>query len=533
MNTAWAPIIQSLMPQAVPVEHLLTSLAATMTPTVDSLINRLLPLTSSQPLAALAKAGVLEAVVVSSTALNTSSSNSSANQQAPAFSITVKVNQQLLELTSPLPLAQGARIQLSVGPNNTVQIISVAQAGGNSQQLAKPLAEALLRQPVVANPARSQAGSGNKPISNSGNPAVSPTTTSPATINRLAVEQSLRQSLPLQQPPDKLLPLLQQLASEAPAQWPKALTNNLAVLLQQFPRADQLQHTAGLQQALSNSGLFFEAKLNQQLAAAASNTGSQPAAGGNTSAPINYDIKGLLQRLVGQINKVSNSSAAASSATTNSPAALPPLLTAASRPEQPSIASYIPQPLPELLNNLQLPLTNTASKPQNNTDVVLRQLGQQLIASLARSQMNQLETLISRQAGTADQPAAVNSWTLETPILQGNHIDNLSVRIEQQQQQDTTDTENKQSGKLWVVMLAFDLHQLGKMNVQLKIVGQTVSATVWTEQQHTHHEALQQIQTLKDNLQKLGVTVKQIDCQLGLPMNSSQPLYTQLVDVHT
>ena len=82
-------------------------------------------------------------------------------------------------------------------------------------------------------------------------------------------------------------------------------------------------------------------------------------------------------------------------------------------------------------------------------------------------------------------------------------------------------------------MLAFDLHTLGKMNVQLKILDQSVSAKVWSQLEHTHQTVKQQIQGLKGNLEKVGVNVKQVECQLGLPAKSQIPIYNQLVDIRT
>ena len=82
-------------------------------------------------------------------------------------------------------------------------------------------------------------------------------------------------------------------------------------------------------------------------------------------------------------------------------------------------------------------------------------------------------------------------------------------------------------------MLAFDLHALGKMNIQLKVIEKSVSATVWSQLENTHREVLREITGLKTNLEKIGVNVKHVDCQLGLPPKQNIPIYKQLVDIRT
>ena len=133
---------------------------------------------------------------------------------------------------------------------------------------------------------------------------------------------------------------------------------------------------------------------------------------------------------------------------------------------------------------------------------MLRQLSGQLLASLARTQLNQLETLATRQQNTPDNQGPINSWTLEIPIIHGKNIDNLDVRIDQHLVDEEQDGSNKNGQDLWTIMLAFDLHKLGKMNVQLKVIDMSVSATVWSQLENTHLEVKREINGLKLNLEK-------------------------------
>jgi hypothetical protein len=531
IQAAWAPLVQQILTTVnADAVNQAQSTAPAMNSTIDSLINQLSSLSTdnTNKLAALAKAGLLEGQVLSSKAItntnNSSSAQTSVNQQTQ-FIVNIKVNNQLLELISAKSLAAGTQLQLVVKPDNTVTIVNITEPGNKAT--ASPSQDKTnnstlpLRQPLTK---LSKALNNDSLNTIKSSPPVNTAEAKPTTNLRpnthSIIEQNLRQTLPLQQPVEKLLPLLQQLSKQSPPQWPRSLTKNLDVLLKQFPSAKQLQQPAGVKQAIYNSGTFFEAKL----ASLRVNTNNPNPTIQNSSKTINYDIKGLLQRIVGQINKSAEANKTTSTRTTS---------TNQSTHNQAQTPIYTPQALSELLSNLQKPTTTKVENSDKNADILLRQLSNQLIASLARSQTNQLETLLHRRASAPDQQAPSNSWSVETPIVQGNHIDNLSIRIDQRAKEDGSDRDKSEQSKQWTVMLAFDLHQLGKMNVQLKIIDQTVSATVWTEQQHTHQQAQQEVQQLKKNLQKVGVNVKKIDCQLGLPTNNTQPLYNKLVDVRT
>ena len=111
--------------------------------------------------------------------------------------------------------------------------------------------------------------------------------------------------------------------------------------------------------------------------------------------------------------------------------------------------------------------SSTGSSNDRNVDVLLRQLSGQLFANLARTQLNQLETLATRQQNTPENLDPINSWTLEIRIIYGENIDNLDARIDQHLIDEEHNGSNKSGQNLWPTMLAFDQHKIGKMNAQL------------------------------------------------------------------
>ncbi|WP_101760487.1 flagellar hook-length control protein FliK [Oceanicoccus sp. KOV_DT_Chl] len=548
-----APLIQQILPQLAPaaystsstaaaaqsVEALLTQLAAAMTPSVDSLINQLIPLkaSSGSPLiaAAATNSSVIEAVVLASTQLSAASGKPNNNGE-PQFKVAVETGKQQLELTTRVPIPVGTRITLSIAQNNLANIISIGNQN-NANTTTTGLSNS--NQPLVNEPTKGMLA--RSTIANTTNNSLT-TNNTPAQQNRATIEQGLRQVLPKQQTLKLLLPLLQQLTSNPLTPLPKEIQSQLSILLKQFPTAQQLQQPQNLKQSMHNSGVFLEAKLIQKLVQQISpnTTNTKTLNSSANTAAINQDIKALLLRLLPAIDKAQADNNPRAATTNPNPAntastLLPPLPNSSTIPatseeaKAPPIIPITPElPLTQLTNS-----DNTANSKNQNLDVVLRQLSNQLLAGLARTQMNQLETLSARQANTPDAPAPANSWTLEIPIVHGKNIDNLQLRIDQHLIDEEAEEKKQRGQQSWTVMLAFDLHSLGKMSVQLNIVGMSVAAIVWSQLEATHQTVKQEIGELRKNLEKVGVNVKKVDCQLGDPPKTTQPLYRQLVDIHT
>jgi len=520
--------------------------SSAMKANTDSLINQQLPLKSPSGnlLNTAAKSGVMDAVVTSNSRI--AASTSAGSEQ---FRINISVGQQKFELITNAPIAAGSRLQITITQSNLATILAitnpVSSSASNNTALmgraALPTTGLLVGTSNTTIPAPS-----SKSPSAETHAALSNSLLTVSGKNRSLIEQGLRKTLPHQQPLKNLLPLLLKIAQQPSASWPKELTQNATQLLKLFPSSQQLQQSTALKQVISNSGIFLEAKLAQLSLNNANNnniaTGSNQRS--NNSA-LSLDFKGLIQRVILLTDNAAGSQNGAQTAV--KAAVLTEKITV--KPSFPG-APVVPSASGESSENLKpsalfqgypsdLAASNTAkssstgSSNDRNVDVLLRQLSGQLLASLARTQLNQLETLATRQQNTPDNQGPINSWTLEIPIIHGKNIDNLDVRIDQHLVDEEQDGSNKNGQDLWTIMLAFDLHKLGKMNVQLKVIDMSVSATVWSQLENTHLEVKREINGLKLNLEKIGVNVKQVDCQLGLPPKQNIPIYKQLVDVRT
>ena len=364
------------------------------------------------------------------------------------------------------------------------------------------------------------------------------------------IDQAIRQALPLQQPLNKIVTtlraltpqLLSQLQGQAQANAKEKLLNQIQnttqgntltptqnktltesqlqhhsqilqrtlKLIQQLPKPENLQQAAQLKHFINNSGVGFE----KNLAKTVLDTTSTP-----SNAPIDRDSKALLLQIVGLLKN--NSQFNNSETLKDSPA----------KPSTEASLTYSAKPDSVASSTIQSSSTQTSA--ENNVDLLLKQLSRLIFSSLARTQLHQLETLASRQGASPEAPMQpANTLVLELPIINGKHVDNLALQIKYEEDQNNNKNDNSKD-KLWTVVLNFDLHSLGKLHAQLKVLGTSVAAVLWTQNEDTHDEIKQHLKELKNSFEEIGVNVKQLDIKLGEPPEQTSPLHRQLVDIRT
>jgi hypothetical protein len=435
---------------------------------------------------------------INSTTINTAATSTTANvaQNTSQYQVLISTPQQNYTLASAIPLVVGSTLQLKTTDNGLAVVLNT-----NADNLKK----AATQQPPIPNNTslKKTAQHTNLAGTNTNNIKSTPPPLTQAQQNTKIINQGMRQALPLQQPLNSLITSLQKTVLSEQQQLPKPLLDNIRLLFRQFQTANTLQQAPQLKNAIKNSGLFFEAKLADQLKPEQQNTKS-------AARNINSDVKALIQRLYQLVDQQTGIKKTASEVTGSEPALL-----------------YTAKPIP-----LMTAQATPAASTEKNLDIALRQLSQQLLSTIARTQLNQLETLAHRTPST-DNPNPTNQWALEIPIINGSHIDNLKLHIQEEKiEQDESNSKDKNS-KQWNVMLDFDLHHLGKMSVQLKIKQKIANAIIWSQLETTHKEVNKQVASLQKGLEKVGVNVKTVDCRLGSPPAKEKTHLQQLVDVKT
>jgi len=268
-----------------------------------------------------------------------------------------------------------------------------------------------------------------------------------------------------------LRPLLAQLANTATATTAgqAALPGPVVAALKQFasrlPALETLTAPAGLKRAVSDSGLFLEARLAQALT-------------DNTVPTPQNDIKANLLRLVAQLRSLTT--APTSATATPALGAEPPIDPA----------------LPVLLRHAD--------------------------AALARIEQNQLAVLTGGPQTTtllAAQAPLLTQWTLDMPVHDSRYTGVLELHIEEQDARATAgDTPTP-----WNVWLHFDFEQLGKVHARVTLQGEAVSATLWAEHADTATLFQQHLTALEGALRHAGLVPTGVRCQTGTPPRTEAP----------
>lgn len=119
--------------------------------------------------------------------------------------------------------------------------------------------------------------------------------------------------------------------------------------------------------------------------------------------------------------------------------------------------------------------TRVLATTQRDQAQILLMLLRESLATLARTQLHQLNTLVSQQQN-AETPTT-QQWFSEIPININQHQQSVELNTEEQNANQGEQSAQRQ----WQVMMQFDLERLGALYVKLVLCGETVKATLWTE----------------------------------------------------
>lgn len=387
-------------------------------------------------------------------------------------------------------------------------------------------------------------------------------------------EQAMRQALPRQDSLTPLLANLTQLTAGTPRETlPATLLQAMRSFLKILPESRQLTSAEGLRRSLQNSGIFLESRLRS------ASGSSTPALQQDLKAGLlrlQQNVQDAYRSLVkapaakavaGQTTTSASSypqggSAPSTGATPGTPAssdssrpagaeklvatmvrdtALParadPL---ASRPQQSPLAAnpgstqaptagYVGYSLDQLLRTVPFAsehtpplLRNGQLQAQSRAEASLAQqetltrifatLLKDADSSLARVQLSQLGS----QPTETDQRQI---WLLELPIRKEDAIDLFQFRIEREQS--GKQGQGAQEGDRWTMRFAFALQGLGPVYARISILADTVSTTLWVEEEETIRLFNQHRQTLEQSLIRAGLVIDQFAFIKGVPSGDS------------
>jgi len=383
-----------------------------------------------------------------------------------------------------------------------------------------------------------------------------------------AQSAAIKVLLPKQVPLTPLLANLaaiSQLKTQLAAPLTSEISSSVKKLIENLAQADKIGDPKELQRAINNTGILLEKKLvNLQ----PSLTSNKMAHGSNTALAqtLTQDFKANLLQLLdvlrqapgGQSNPskiplplstaqtsvVPNTSGnTGASQTTNnhqtsSQSIKEQLLRLLSTPANStnsdetarSSASSRLAELTASTSRLPVPffrhLPLQSQKPQSPTlvmlqhrDQIIDELIRQAEGSIARVQLSQL-------ASTAQDSNTPQSWTFELPLRHGENIDVVQLRIEKDDSQEDEEKEPR-----WQVTLTLDLPEIGTIYATITIQGERSSTRLWAVEEETAQLIDNNLQLLRNALEKHGVNSGEISCHHGNPpVPPQQKRHTLLVD---
>ncbi len=358
------------------------------------------------------------------------------------------------------------------------------------------------------------------------------------------VSENLRNLLPHKDVPNVLFSAISQLGrlpSSSRAQlFSPSLEQALKSVAEKIRSPEILSQPKVLAQALKNSGVFFEQKLNRVVQ---NNTANDtPKLSNALHNTYNQDVKGTLLTLLNRVTQdmsgdkrplTSEQTQKILQQITNAPLFNPsssPLshLYTNKQDWSQAIGVFVQQ-------LIQKPVKELSNKELRNQLLVLLQ--QHSVHSLVRIQLQQLHA-INHELDTKDSSTPNASWQLEIPVRHQNDVQQLHVRIDREWVDDKneSDSQTEKAGnkiKQWSVTLRFDLPTLGEFCAQLVIVDTQVSATLWAAQEKTFSQIHDQIEGLRKQLESEGMNVKYLQCMRGIPPEKPMALSYSLIDVST
>jgi hypothetical protein len=160
------------------------------------------------------------------------------------------------------------------------------------------------------------------------------------------------------------------------------------------------------------------------------------------------------------------------------------------------------------------------------------QLMQQLLASLARTQFQQLSSIAGEAAAPGDSTPPT-SLQLEIPIVNGNQVESVSIQINEEEQSTGSGEQADNHEQTWRIMLSFEFDSLGMFYAQLRLIRDSVSATFWAEKRSTATAIRTDFNTLAESLAESGITVTELQCHHGKPPTEKTAITNSLISVRT
>lgn len=325
------------------------------------------------------------------------------------------------------------------------------------------------------------------------------------------VQTAMKLALPKQETALALLNNLTYVTKKT--QLPIEIRQLAQAFLETLKTPQALIQSESLRQTLQNSGTLLEARL-----AALVQSGEHP------KSVLQEDIKAQLTRLLSDLKTLQHSlttSISSSISTQESSTTVNKNSFSLNTKDTTPPPDFSKAPMPNKGDNTPT-LANLNSKEQTLRWVenTATELARQTSGALSRIELHQLASV--PQASDHTPTTSQTTWSFEIPVAREGQIELWQLKIDKEPLPSEQVADPTQAKHRWLVQMAFNLEDLGPMQVRIAIQQDTVSTTWWAEQPETLSLLQEETHTLRQDLSTEGLRVGHIDCFPGNAPLSSQ-----------
>jgi len=284
-------------------------------------------------------------------------------------------------------------------------------------------------------------------------------------------------------------------------------------ILQSLPTGQSLGSASTLKAAVNHSGLFLESQLSNQVslgllnnktpkntpALKTINTTQTPFINALpvASSPINpIDLKANLISIIHLLKNWPKTNLSTPSLNT----------TKAPVESLKGTSQWGSRPLltPPLTSGHQ-PDTSAKAGPNQLLEGKIKDVLTKAEGALSKLTINQLVS------STSENASPRQSWQIEIPFFNGQHVDSLFLLIEREQRSKQTEEEPSK----WTVSLEMNPGNLGLIKSKLTLQNNRLSSSFWTEKQNTRQLIQQHLTLLKRNFNRINIQADELHVSQG------------------
>lgn len=253
-------------------------------------------------------------------------------------------------------------------------------------------------------------------------------------------------------------------------------------------------------QAIENSGVFYEAKLRQQI-----NSHGDTAP---FSTLKSLDNKAVLLLLESSINQ---------------------LLTVVPASGMKSVAR---DAVDKLLANILLPSATKTRSERELPPLRLEQLANITKQALAQVQIRQIQAL----SGSLSEQHQATGIPMDIPLRFGDGLFNLFLFFfdpESRKQSEKKRHPGTQQRQRWKLFMTLNLEECGDLSAELLVNDESLDATLWASNNSLRQATQAHLGQLKADLLAQGLTVHSLHCATGMAPEPATKTPGPLIDIET